>query len=67
MFGKPTRYTTLEFFPDKMTVKEFCDHIRASIDGFEKNLSDPRFRKDRYIEEWYETMGAWMEIEEERE
>ena len=67
LFGKPTRKsTTVEFFPDKMTVCEFCAEIRDNLDAFEDNLSMDGFEKLRYIESWYETMGAWMEIEEER-
>ncbi len=71
LFGKPTRYTTLEAYPEKISLKEFCDGLRESIDPFQKNLqeievSNEKYSKDRYIEDWYETMGAWMEIEEER-
>jgi hypothetical protein len=72
LFGKPTRYTTLEFHPEKISLKEFCDEIRGSLEAFEKNLQElgarnEKYSKDRYIEDWYETLGAWMEIEEERE
>lgn len=71
LFGKPTRYTTLEFYPDKISLKEFCNSIREMIEPFERSLENlaitsEKYSKDRYIEDWYETMGAWMEIEEER-
>ena len=67
MYGKPIREeTTRIFYPHKISLSEFVERIRNSIDPFHKNLSDlDGFKDNKYIEEWFETMGAWMEIEPE--
>jgi len=68
IFGKPIRKsTTLEFYPDKLTLEEFCSDMKSSIDSFKNNLEDLPYGQDsHYIEEWLECIAAWMEIEEER-
>jgi hypothetical protein len=64
IFGHPIREeTTAVFHPDKMTVDEFVDLIKGSMDEFAKNMKGIRKDALEFPEEWLETMAAWMEIE----
>lgn len=67
IFNLPIREsTTLEFYPNKITLEEFTEFVKQSIDPYYKNLSLPNFPKEMFIEEWFESFMAWCEVEEER-
>lgn len=65
LFGHPIREeTTGSFYREKISLEQFCEDLRRHIDPFEKNLLQIEvFKTERYIEEWFETFGAWNEIE----
>ena len=67
IFNHPIRKeTTLEFFPDKLSLDEFKEEICGSFDSYAKNAVHGKFDQPKYIEEWVEQYLAWLEIEEER-
>lgn len=63
IFGKPILYTTELFYPEKINLEKFCNHILESISGYKENM-DYLNSSEKYIEEWFESFGGWMEIEE---
>lgn len=67
IYGQPIRQgTTGEFFPHKLSLKEFCNEIRQSIDPYEENMNMFDMKdKELFVEEWFQNFGAWMEIEQE--
>ncbi len=65
LFGQPiSKSTTLAFYPDKMSLDDFCDEVAHSIEGYRENLCD-RNLGDLYPETWAESFLAWCEIERE--
>ena len=64
MKERKCRDTTAEYYPDKLTVDEFADEIKESIDAFVNNM---RYLKieENWAEDWIETLGAWMEMEKD--
>lgn len=67
IFNHPIREsTTLEFYPNKLSLDEFRDFVKESIGPYHENLSRPNFPKEMFIEEWFESFMAWCEVEEER-
>jgi hypothetical protein len=56
-FGKPTRFTTIMCYPDKMDYETFINELR-SFDT-QDNLKSGKM----YIEEWVEFLMAYHEIE----
>jgi len=64
-FEKPIREdTTLDFYPEKMSVEEFAGRVLDSRDAFVNNMLHMKL-EDQYAEEWMETFCAWSEIEQE--
>lgn len=69
IFNHPIRKeTTLEFFPDKITIEEFKSVIIDNFDAYKGNMEHLQGKPlpPMYIEEWVEQYLAWLEIEEER-
>ena len=73
-FGNAIRKsTTAEFFPDKISLKDFEEMISNGIHGFADNMRhlakkpDSAWNKDQYLEFFMEHFSAWMEIEQERD
>jgi hypothetical protein len=65
LFGHPIREeTTASFFPQKMSIEEFCENILNNKDAFVDNMKSIFPNEKRFVEEWFETFGAWNEIEE---
>lgn len=68
IFGKPIRKSTTElFYPYKISLEEFVK-VMKGVDGYANNMRNLGHQacKSRYVEEWFESFGAWSEIEEER-
>lgn len=66
LFGQPIRKdTTLEFYPDKITLDHFIDEINQHIIPFMQNMRGLGIAESKYIEEWYEIWLAWNEVEQE--
>lgn len=66
IFNHPIRKeTTLEFFPEKITIERFKEVICDSFEDYAKNAKN-QFDQPKYIEEWAEQYLTWLEIEEER-
>lgn len=69
LFNHPIRKeTTAEFFPDKLTIREFKEEICGNFNSFLENMEHLGgvANENKYIEEWVEQYLAWLEIEEER-
>lgn len=69
IFGHPIRQeTTKQFYPSKITLEEFINEVRGSLEPFMRNMQHLKggALEDKYIEEWTEQFLAWCEIEEER-
>lgn len=66
IFNLPARYTTLEFYPTRISLDTFQKIIKDGIDGFVNNMRHLKEFGPNYVEEWSESFLAWLEIEEER-
>lgn len=67
IFGHPIREsTTLEIYPEKLSLDQFKEFVEDSILFYHRNLSKPNAPKEMFIEEWFESFAAWCEVEEER-
>jgi choline-glycine betaine transporter len=69
LFGHPIRNeTTRSFYPHKLTLEQFCEEIKGSVEPFQENMIGLGgvAQEEKYIEEWTEQFLAWCEIEEER-
>ena len=54
---------TVEFFPDRLTVDDFIRALRGDLDAFADNMRRlPGMEPVRFAEEWFRTLGAWMEL-----
>ena len=63
-FDVPIRYTTREFYPEKMSLEEFQKSV-LSIDEFIKNMKFLDMdKKEFYAEQWMENFSNWNEIEQ---
>jgi len=75
LFDKPIRFTTLDYYPEKMSVDEFVQTMQANLVGFAANmktLAKPGtesgwYADPHYVEQWTETFLAWSEIEEKQD
>lgn len=56
-YGKPTRWTTIMSYPDKMDFGTFIRELRTF------DIQDNLKGDDRYIEYWVELIMAYHEIE----
>lgn len=66
LFDKSIRETTENYYPEKISFREFLGIIKRDLPKFESNLMDGDYASsDRFIEEWIKTLLAWMEIEQE--
>lgn len=69
IFNHPIRKgITDEFYPDKFSLDQFKDQLKAAIDPFCENMKNLGgvASEDQFIEQWYEQFLAWCDIEEER-
>jgi len=63
-FDVPVRYTTREFYSEKMSLEEFQKSV-LSIDEFIKNMKSLGMdKKEFYAEQWMENFSNWNEIEQ---
>ena len=54
---------TKMMYPDKLTVDEFADEIKESIDRYVKNIKNlPYMPEERWVEEWMDSLAGWMEM-----
>lgn len=53
---------TIEYYPDKLTLEEFCEEIQDSICDFACNMKDLKV-ESKYAEEWMKMFVAWMEMQ----
>lgn len=68
IFSLPIRYTTEEFYPDKLSIDEFKDEIVGSFGSFYENMKNLKgvALEEKYMEEWCEQYLAWLEVEEKK-
>ena len=67
IFNHPIRkQTTLEFYPNEISIQEFKEIIVDNFDAYSKNAKTGEFDKPKHIEEWVEQYLGWLDIEEER-
>lgn len=67
IYGWPIRKsTTFSFYQQKISIDDFMDTIKKSIEPFGGNMKALKAKGPKFIEDWFETFGYWMEIEEER-
>jgi len=69
IFNHPIRKeTTLEIFPNKLSISEFrniiCDNFAYFLLNMERLGGAPL--ENKHIEEWVEQYLAWLDIEEEK-
>ena len=62
------RWMTLEYHPIKITLEEFVDEFKESLEPFKQNMINlgGDLIEEKYIEQWVEIFLAWMEIEQEK-
>jgi len=64
-FGAPIREeTTKEKYPNKINCADFIELMDRNLIPFKGNM-DNLDMGEKYVEEWAETLLAWMEIENE--
>lgn len=63
-FGKPVRFTTLMYYPDKMDLEHFTSRMRESLLAFKENMVHLGHTKEDWPENWMSTFLAWCEIEQ---
>jgi len=60
--GREARGCTAEFYPLKVTVEDFMDHIAFYKDAFIENMNHLKLDK-QWPEDWIQTLGAWCDME----
>jgi hypothetical protein len=60
--GRKCRLWTAFSYPTKMTIDEFAEEIKNSLEPFAQNMK--HLKNDKmWAEDWAETLAAWCEME----
>jgi hypothetical protein len=62
--GMPVRWTTLMFWPEKVSLEDFANQVRDAVNGWEITIKKLKTVEGKlFAEQWAESLLGFMEIE----